>query len=103
MAELKEGVKYDGGKLEWSLIPLQSLREIIKALMHGAKKYAPHNWMKVEHAKDRYWDAAMRHLTDWKDGEQMDRESGLNHLAHAGCCILFILWHDMFKVKDESK
>lgn len=34
--------------------------------------------------------AAMRHLAAWRDGEQLDEESGLPHLAHALCCIVFL-------------
>ncbi len=92
--KILKGQKYDTGKLRWNLIPFDCLSEIIRVLMHGAKKYSEYGWKKVPRAKERYFSAAMRHLTSWWQGEKIDRESGLNHLAHAGCCLLFLMWHD---------
>ena len=67
----------------------------------GAAKYGADNWQHVPNARQRYFDAAMRHLLAWWDGERLDAESGLPHLAHAGCCILFLLWAD--KDATEAK
>lgn len=94
-----KGVKYDGGKLRWALLPLAPVQEIIKVLMFGAKKYSDDNWMRVPDAQRRYYEAALRHITAWWDGEALDPESGLHHLAHAGCCILFALWFELKGVK----
>ena len=55
------------------------------------------NWRYVENPQTRYYDAAMRHLLAWFEGEKNDEETGLNHLAHAGCDILFLLWFDLTK------
>jgi hypothetical protein len=33
----------------------------------------------------------MRHLHAFNDGEDKDPESGLSHLAHLGCCVMFLL------------
>lgn len=86
--------KHDAGKWRFSLVPMSSLMEIIMVLEFGCQKYAPGNWMSVPDARTRYFDACIRHLTAWWSGERNDQESGLNHLAHAGCCILFLLWLD---------
>lgn len=88
----KLGVKSDKEKLQYRLLPSKAVREIVHVLTLGAsKKYAPFNWLHVPNARERYYDAAMRHLELWKTGEQRDPEWNLHHLAHAGCCILFIL------------
>lgn len=52
------------------------------------------NWKTLPDARRRYYDAAIRHLTAWWDGECNDPESNLPHLAHAACCIIFLLWLD---------
>lgn len=39
----------------------------------------------------RYLAAALRHLNRWNAGQDRDPESGLLHLAHAGCCLVFLL------------
>ena len=38
--------------------------------------------------------ACHRHLQAWWSGERLDKESGLPHLAHAVCCLLFLMWGD---------
>lgn len=86
--------KHDAGKWRFSLIPLCAIRSVIEVLEFGAKKYAPDNWKTVPDARIRYFDATIRHVTAWWDGEKNGTESGLPHLAHAVCCLLFLLWMD---------
>lgn len=88
------GVKNDEGKLKYSLLPYYSLHKVIEVLMFGEQKYARDNWKEVKDPKTRYFDAAMRHLIQWKEGEAVDSESKLPHLAHATCCLLFLLFFD---------
>jgi hypothetical protein len=87
------GIKYDDDKLDYTLIPFESLEEVVKVLMFGAKKYNRDNWKYVK-PKERYLKAALRHLIDYIMGEKIDKESGINHLAHCACCLLFLIWHD---------
>jgi hypothetical protein len=90
------GRKYDYGKLRWGLLPNAAVREVLKVLMRGAEKYDVGNWKHVPDAKRRYYEATMRHMTAWWDsgGQEPDPEWGLSHLAHAGCCLLFLLWFE---------
>ncbi|WP_319557925.1 dATP/dGTP diphosphohydrolase domain-containing protein [Thiomicrorhabdus sp.] len=88
---LNEGVKSDDGKAMFSLIPPHALHQVAQVLTFGAKKYEPENWRKVPNANQRYLDAALRHLNAHQQGEKTDSESGLPHLAHATCCLLFLL------------
>lgn len=94
-----EGKKFDGGKPMWDLIPLKTVGKIVDVLTFGANKYAPGNWKLVPNAQERYFAALLRHLEAWQSGESNDPESGLSHLAHAGCCLLFLLWFE----DDTSK
>ena len=89
-----QGVKYDHGKLQWSLLPFRALQEVVGVLGFGAKKYAADNWKIVPEARTRYVDAAFRHITDWHTKERLDDETGKSHLAHAICCLLFLLWFE---------
>lgn len=85
------GRKLDDGKEPWHLVPFAAARAVVRVLAFGARKYAPNNWRRVENARDRYFSAALRHLVAWHQGERVDPESGLPHLAHAACCVLFLL------------
>lgn len=88
------GRKFDGNKLQYGLLPPLALKATVEILTFGAEKYEPDNWKFVPDSKRRYFDAAQRHLWAWKAGEQDDPETGKNHLAHALCCIMFLIEHD---------
>ena len=85
------GRKFDAGKLQYGLLPPEALRQTVEVLTYGATKYAPDNWRYVPEAKRRYFDAAQRHIWAWKAGEENDSETGASHLAHAICCLMFLL------------
>ncbi|MDR2745269.1 MAG: DUF5664 domain-containing protein, partial [Desulfovibrio sp.] len=76
------GVKHDAGKLRLDLVPPEILRALGEVLTYGADKYTDHNWERGI-APDRVYAALMRHLLAWREGEAIDAESGLPHLAHA--------------------
>ena len=44
------------------------------------------------------------HMWAWKNGEQLDQESGIHHLAHAMCCLMFLYEHDtIYSLEDNEK
>ena len=94
LSENTHGVKHDQGKPQWDLLPWEELEDVVKVLTFGATKYSPDNWKKVPNSPSRYMDATMRHLVAYRTGETFDKESNQHHLAHAMCCLLFMLWHD---------
>lgn len=100
--EMEEGLKYDTGKLRWDLLPMDCVEDVVKILTFGAEKYGPNNWQEVVPFKDRYYAALMRHMTAWRNGEIADTESGLPHLAHAMCNIVFLLWNEKHKDNGEN-
>ena len=87
-----KGFKDDKEKLKWNLIELERLSPMIKALMFGAKKYGVDNWKDLPEANVRYYEALMRHIAQYQTGEINDEESGLPHLAHAQCCLYFLMY-----------
>ena len=111
-----KGIKFDKGKLRWGLLPIKPTQEIIKVLMHGEKKYThtiqgpegpqvvsgADNWKMIPDIPSRYYDALQRHVTAWRLGEKNDPESGLPHLAHAGCCVMFMLWDEITKTPKND-
>lgn len=89
-----KGRKDDQGKPRWALLPVEPIEEVVKVLTIGAEKYEDFNWQKVPRARMRYISAAFRHFTAWIKGEKNDRETGLSHLAHSMCCLIFLMWFD---------
>lgn len=103
MPSITEGRKFDTGKLRWSLLPAGTIKSILQVLEVGAKKYDVDNWKRVPEAETRYYDAMMRHMEAWFSGEKLDQEDGLPHLAHAGCCLLFLLFFDLKAIDEKGK
>lgn len=89
--------KYDQGKLRYDLMPAKVLEQVVDVLTYGANKYTTKdsdgadNWHKCPDPNNRYYAAALRHIQAWRQGELLDKESGKPHLAHAICCLTFIL------------
>lgn len=99
-SRLTTGVKYDGDKPRMSLVPPKAILEVAKVLTYGAKKYSAENWRKVPEAHQRYLDAALRHINQYHQGQIIDNETGINHLAHAICSLLFIVELDQLNNKS---
>lgn len=95
-----QGKKFDQNKPEYGLLPPKALEEVVKVLTFGAQKYERDNWRYVQNGKRRYFDAAMRHLWAWKQGELQDEESTYSHLAHALGCVMFLL--ELEKVENSQ-
>ncbi len=57
----------------------------------GRRKYGLMNWREKPVSSTIYYDAAMRHLMAWFDGEQTARDSQVHHLGHAMACMAIIM------------
>jgi hypothetical protein len=51
----------------------------------------------------RPFSAAMRHLWAWWKGEQADPETGLPHLAHAACCLMFLMAYEKRRIGEDDR
>jgi len=76
-----------------SLIEPKFLKGTAKVLTLGAQKYEKDNWQKCED-RSRYEDALLRHIYDYLDGKKCDEESGVSHLYHACCNLMFLDFMD---------
>lgn len=85
-----DGRKYDDHKTRYDLLPPEALEQWARVLTYGASKYGDRNWEEGI-VWSRVFAAAQRHLWAWWNGEDLDDETGLSHLAHAMCCVGFLL------------
>jgi hypothetical protein len=99
---VETGRKFDKDKPQYSLLPDKALLEMVKNLTFGASKYAPNNWRKLANPKQRYFDAAQRHMWQWFSGEQKDPENNLHHLAAAAVNMMFILDLEMLELEEKE-
>lgn len=98
-ADFSSFVKFDDEKIRYELLDPLFLEGISEVLTFGAKKYNDNNWLKCNSVM-RYFGAIMRHLWAFAAGEDNDKETGINHLYHAGCCLMFMI--GLFLRKKET-
>lgn len=80
----KKGVKHDQEKTQFHLVPNSYIEGTARVFMFGASKYGKWNWTKGL-SYTRLIDAAWRHISAFRNGENKDPETGMNHLYHASC------------------
>ena len=86
------GTKYDAGKPPMELIPWEAMTGVAQVLDFGRVKYAAHNW-RGGFQWGRLAGACLRHVFAWLSGQDNDPESGLSHIDHAICCLMFLSAH----------
>jgi len=74
-------LRYDAGKPRFELIPPDALVEVAKVYTMGAEKYDVDNWVKGMSWR-RVVGSMLRHTMSWLGGEDVDKESGVAHMAH---------------------
>lgn len=78
-------------KLNVGLVPATGILLEALAFTEGAQKYGRFNWRVAGVRASVYFDAAMRHMYKWYNGEWGDPETKVPHLASARACLNIIL------------
>lgn len=85
-------LRFNQKKPRLGLVPASLTRYVGAGMTYGAEKYGDNNWRKGFN-----WvgliDSLERHIAAFKEGEDIDAESGLPHLAHVGCNVAFLIEH----------
>lgn len=93
--------KADGTKNRLELIQPEFIEGLGSILTGGAIKYAPNNWKLAGAPEDieRIKGALFRHHMAYIRGELLDPDSGLPHVYHMTCNLMFL---DYFDRQKES-
>jgi hypothetical protein len=95
--------KLNDGKPRLGLVSPLFTEPVARVLEFGARKYKLWSWVDGYKYSEIY-DATQRHLTAWWMGETLDSESGLHHLAHAACNLMFLLhWNAMGRTDLDDR
>ena len=74
--------KHLDSKIPIGLVHPEMIMALAEVLAYGAQKYEPNDWLKgIPHWM--LYDSCMRHMMSWRQGVDIDPESGLHHLEHA--------------------
>ena len=99
---MQKAQKFDLDKPRIDLVDPYFLEVLGSVLGFGAKKYASHNWREGL-LLSRLIGAAYRHLGSISRGEDVDSESGLQHVGHLACCVMFLCWTMKFKPECDDR
>jgi len=78
-------------KLPLHLFPLTAVAYGSVAMLEGLLKYGRSNFRAIGVRASIYKDALDRHMNAWMEGEDIDPDSGLPHLAKALACIAILI------------
>ena len=78
-------------KLPLHLWPMTATAMGSLALLEGALKYGRSNWRVAGVRVTIYVDALFRHIGAYFEGEDIDPDSGMPHLAHALACLAILV------------
>ena len=97
------GLKFDDGKPDWSLLPMECIEEVVNILGFGKEKYGRDNWKLLNSKEDlnRIYSAMMRHIVAHSKGDKVDKESGQLHLSHAACNIIFLIYNELINRNEQ--
>lgn len=101
---MKEVSKDGEVKTMFQLFDPNFYEGVCKILTHGAIKYSADNWQKVP--REEYERAVESHYTEYKKGNKLDggeKGSGLSHLYHVACNLMFLDWFDRQEEEEECK
>ena len=88
-------------KLRWDLLPLKEIEKIVKVYTAGSEKYGENTWQNLPNGYDRYKSALFRHLLEYEKGNEIDEETGCEHLAQVAWNAIAML-HCAPKWETES-
>lgn len=94
--------KFDNGKAPMNLLDGKFLEEVAHVLGFGAQKYGMWNF-KNGHQLSRLISAALRHITQFNEGQDLDEETKRSHLAHATCCLMFAFYNLNNKPENDDR
>lgn len=90
-------------KSPMSVIPTPFLHALGLAMMEGALKYGRHNYRAAGIRFSVYYDAVMRHMNAWWEGEDVDPDSGLPHPVKAAACLAILFDAILFENANDDR
>ncbi len=100
------GLRYNVSKLPLSWVPGSLVKAVAAVLKKATERpvnpYPAHNWRKgLKWAEVS--ESLERHLIAWREGENLDPDTGLSHLWHMGCNIAFLIEFEEKKLGTDDR
>jgi hypothetical protein len=95
-----KALRFNEGKLDWTLLDFDSVEPLVKAMTYGMKRYSRENWKLPCDNPRQHLQSAIRHLLAIVKGEEIDPESGERHSGHVMANMMMYNFHTK-DVKNE--
>lgn len=96
---MDKGLRFNEGKTRHDLIPQFAQEQYARVLTAGADKYGDNNWK-----KGMQWSKVIaslkRHIVAFESGEDIDKETGILHMAHVMCNAAFLV--EYYKIYPQG-
>jgi hypothetical protein len=86
---MTKALRYNKGKLKWSLVDYSCLEDLVRVMEFGATKYGRNNWTKGL-KQEEVIESLLRHTYAILRGEMIDPESGISHVGHIQANAMFL-------------
>jgi hypothetical protein len=93
MTKVRKALRFNEGKLDWTLLDYPSLVPLVEAMTKGTEKYERFNWQLPCDDPRQHLQSAMRHLIALVSGEEVDKESGVKHSGHLMANMMMYNYH----------
>jgi len=96
----ERALRFNKGKVRFDLIDAEFEEGVARVLTFGDDKYGAENWKasyNTEHHEEFVrgcYASLRRHLHAIRIGEWLDSESGLPHIDHVSCNVMFIRYYE---------
>jgi hypothetical protein len=88
-----KALRYNEGKLDWTLLDFNSLVPLVEVMTYGKEKYGEGNWQKQCDNPNQHLQSAIRHLIALIGGEEIDGESFCKHTGHIMANMMMYNYH----------
>jgi len=94
---------YDDGKPPLARLPWKGLRAVAEVMQYGNDKYGNYDNYRLGMEVSRNLSCAIRHISEYMEGEDLDQESQKSHLAHAAARLLFVLQNQADGTAEDDR
>jgi hypothetical protein len=81
----EKALRYNEGKLDWTLLDFDSIKPLVEVMTYGATKYARENWKLPCDNPREHLKSAMRHLLSLFNGDEFDFDPNCEECKTGKC------------------
>lgn len=102
-SQTAKGLRKNEGKLRYDLLDAYAIQELVRVFSKGAEKYEPNNWLNGGMDYSKMLASLKRHIAAFELGEDIDPETGCQHMAQAAWNALGIVTYSKYFPENDDR